>query len=573
MLDFGSLLVERGLVSPRDLDEGKRAQSEIGCSLGLALVRLGSLAETDLVAIMAEMWGLPVLASADMPNLATVVEALQRTHSTVEWLKAREAVIWFAPPIQTPGGPSGALNGASDAPERLHVAARNPMDASLQEAAEQWHPEPAQFYLATQQTLETVLVGLDAERAAEEEAIADSQDSRRLREMAEEAPVIDFVNAMFAEAITRRASDIHVEPFEDRFIVRMRVDGILDQWRMAPRSQFDAVDSRIKLLSGMDIAERRLPQDGRQSIRIAGREMDLRVSTLPTTWGESLVLRLLGKTSALPELRQLGVAEDHQLLLDQLIAHPNGVILVTGPTGSGKTTTIYRLLSQLNDGVRKILTVEDPVEFALPGVMQVQVKSEIGLTFAAGLRSMLRQDPDVIMIGEIRDSETARIAVQAALTGHLVISTVHTNSALAAAPRLLDLGVEEYLLADVLRGVVGQRLVRRVCDTCGRRVVGEPELEARAAAVPGAPRNTEPLWREAVGCAACGSTGFRGRVGLYEVMPVGGELQAAIRQRRPELELTRVAESQGYRTMFGDGLLKARAGHTTVDEVRRVVGG
>ena len=315
--------------------------------------------------------------------------------------------------------------------------------------------------------------------------------------------MIDFVNGVFAEALARRASDVHVEPFEDQFFVRMRIDGMLVTARRGPRSNFDAVCSRIKLLSGMDIGERRLPQDGRQTIRVSGQQVDLRVSALPSTWGESVVLRLLGKTSRLPDLEELGLGEAEAERLLALAEQPNGVLLVSGPTGSGKTTTIYRLLTHLNDGVRKIVTVEDPVEFDLPGVVQVHVKSDIGLTFAAGLRAMLRQDPDVIMVGEIRDPETAKIAVQAALTGHLVISTVHTNSALAAVSRLLDLGVEDYLLADVLRGVVGQRLVRRLCPHCATPARPSSAATTRPRRRPAWRCEGAADWREPAGCEAC----------------------------------------------------------------------
>ncbi|HEY4587453.1 MAG TPA: GspE/PulE family protein, partial [Brevundimonas sp.] len=400
-------------------------------------------------------------------------------------------------------------------------------------------------------------------------------DAARLRELAQEAPVIDFVNAVFAEALTRRASDVHVEPYEDRFLVRMRIDGVLTTARSAPRSNFDAVCSRIKLLSGMDIGERRLPQDGRQSIRVSGQEVDLRVSTLPCSWGESIVLRLLGKTSRLPQLSELGVSAQQEQGFLRLAEHPNGVFLITGPTGSGKTTTIYRLLTHLNDGERKIITVEDPVELDLPGVIQVRVRSEIGLTFAAGLRSILRQDPDVIMVGEIRDPETARIAVQAALTGHMVISTVHTNTALAAIPRLLDLGIEDYLLADVLRGVAGQRLIRRLCEDCAR-----PSTPAEAAAheqsvaahLHAITADEPARWMEPVGCARCGHSGFRGRLGVYELAPMSPALIAGMRASADEDQLTAVARSEGFLSFADDALLKARRGQTALTEVHRIAG-
>jgi general secretion pathway protein E len=342
--------------------------------------------------------------------------------------------------------------------------------------------------------------------------------------------------------------------------------------RTAPRSRFDAICSRIKLLSGMDIGERRLPQDGRQSIHAAGQELDLRISSLPSVWGESLVLRLLGRIDRLPKLAELGVSDAQAAQLLALVDRPSGVVLVSGPTGSGKTTTIYRLLVHLNNGARKIVTVEDPVEFELPGVVQVQARSDIGLSFAAGLRSILRQDPDVIMIGEIRDQETARIAVQAALTGHLVISTIHTNSALAAATRLLDLEVEPFLLADVLRGLVGQRLVRRLCPHCSHpsdsdRVAAYEALAPRDVATSG-----HAAWREPIGCALCAQSGYLGRLGLYEIALATPELEQDVRQRASEEQLTRTARAGGFRSLFDDGYAKARAGLTSLAEVRRAVG-
>jgi general secretion pathway protein E len=310
-------------------------------------------------------------------------------------------------------------------------------------------------------------------------------------------------------------------------------------------------------------------------VRISGQEVDLRVSSLPAAWGESMVLRLLGKTSRLPELSELGLTDTDAAKLMKMVDQPNGIVLITGPTGSGKTTTIYRLLTGLNDGVRKIITVEDPVEFDLPGVVQVHVKADIGLTFAAGLRSILRQDPDVIMIGEIRDPETARIALQAALTGHMVISTVHTNSGLAAISRLLDLGVEDYLLADVMRGVVGQRLLRRLCKHCSKPA-DPAQVETFRCSIPAGLRSKlkdgEQNWREPVGCAKCGRGGYLGRVGIYEIAPLAGEASNAIRRRAGEPELLAAVRHTGYLTMFEDGIAKAARGETSLSEVFRVIG-
>ncbi len=557
---IGRLLIEAGLITPQDLQQALQAQRQLGGLIGQTLVRLGSVSERDLLDGLSRQLGLAIALSHDMPEVAEVLRAVETLRINLSWLLERDAVVWLAPDH----------NGQ----DRLNIVARHPLDPAIQEAAEAWRRDPAIFRLASQQTLEGLLEQLGKARDQElaDDRFAGANDTQRLREMAQEAPVIDFVNAVFSEALARRASDVHVEPFEDRFLVRLRIDGVLQTWRTAPRSLFDAVASRIKLLSGMDIAERRLPQDGRQSIRINGRELDLRVSALPTTWGESLVLRLLGKTKALPELDALGVFADQQDMLRSLIARPNGVILVTGPTGSGKTTTIYRLLNELNDGVRKIITVEDPVEFDLPGVVQVHVRADIGLTFAAGLRSILRQDPDVILVGEIRDSETARIAIQSALTGHLVISTVHTNSALAAVSRLLDLGIEDYLLADVLRGLVGQRLLRRLCDQCATALdpAEAAPLEAETRRRFADRLTRAPAWKRHAGCPQCDMTGFRGRIGAYEVASVHDAFADAVRRRAPEGELEAIARRDGFRSMYEDALLKARLGLTSMAEAARI---
>lgn len=495
---------------------------------------------------------IPDLTEALAPSTDEVALALERFHLTHGWLVANQAILWLG-------------RGAQG--EELCVASARIENPSLQETAEQLLPASPRLFRATSSLLRPYLAELGADagpRAA--------QDPIHLREIAEEAPVVDFVNAMLAEATARRASDVHVEPFEDRLSVRFRVDGVLSLWRDAPRTLFDAVASRIKILSGMDIAERRRPQDGRQSLRIAGSDTDVRVSSLPTTWGESIVLRFLGKQSGLPELVDLGFSSSQRAAMRGLIGGASGMILVTGPTGSGKTTTVYRLVTELNDGLRKIVTVEDPVEVDLPGVMQTQARPEIGLSFASGLRAILRQDPDVILVGEIRDAETAAIATQAALTGHLVISTIHTTSALGAITRLMDLGVENYFIADVLRGLVGQRLVRRLCPHCSAPSSADAAERITHLDIADATAQ-QPFWRDAVGCAECGKSGYRGRVGVFEIATMTAALRAAIRRGEDEQTLERCAREAGFVTAFEDGVLKARAGETTLREVRRALAG
>ncbi|WP_447908722.1 GspE/PulE family protein [Brevundimonas bullata] len=564
---LGEVLVERGLVRPADVANALSLQAQNGGLIGLNLVRLGALSEAQLLEVLSEQLNLPILAPEDSPAPVKISAFLDEIRSPLGWWAEREAVVWRE------DAPDGEEGGES----RILCAAVQPMDPALAERIGQATAEPVIFLLAQRSLIEALTEDISRDHAPVMDAGLGGAgaDAVRLRELAQEAPTIDFVNAVFAEALTRRASDVHVEPYEDRFLVRMRIDGVLTTARSAPRSSFDAVCSRIKLLSGMDIGERRLPQDGRQSIRVSGQEVDLRVSSLPCSWGESIVLRLLGKTSRLPQLSELGVSAAQEEGFLRLAEHPNGVFLITGPTGSGKTTTIYRLLTHLNDGERKIITVEDPVELDLPGVIQVRVRSEIGLTFAAGLRSILRQDPDVIMIGEIRDPETARIAVQAALTGHMVISTVHTNTALAAIPRLLDLGIEDYLLADVMRGVAGQRLIRRLCSDCARPSTAA-ESKVHELAIPAhlrAVAKREPAgWREPVGCGKCGGSGFRGRVGVYELAPMSPAIIAGMRASADEDQLTAAARSEGFLSFADDGFLKARRGETALTEVYRIAG-
>ena len=553
---LGEILLERGLVSNAELAEASRVHDRFGGQIGPTLVRMGAISEDDLLEVLSQQLNVPILNRDSLPTEAAVLAAAARLRAPTRWLIEHEAAPWFTM------DEAGA--------EHLCVAARRADDPALQDAIEQWGAVSTRLYLASSLLLEPLLLALGAET---DHARADGPlDPSRLLELAEEAPVIDFVNAVFTEALAQRASDVHFEPFEDKIVVRLRIDGVLTQWRTATRGSFDAVSSRVKLLSGMDIAERRLPQDGRQRIRVSGKDVDVRVSTLPTTWGESIVVRLLGSTIHIPELGALGLETDQRTLLLETIQRPNGLILVTGPTGSGKTTTVYRLISHLNDGFRKIITIEDPVEIDVPGTLQMKVRPEIGLDFATGLRSILRQDPDVIFVGEIRDSETAKTAVRAALTGHLVISTVHTNSALAAVSRLLDLDVEEFLLAEVLRAVVGQRLLRRVCGACSKpSEAGAYEARLRTLA-PSAQLETPPAWRESAGCASCGRTGYQGRFGVFETTGIDAPMQDAIRGRASEPELAALARQRGFRTLLERGLMKARAGETTFSEALRVVG-
>lgn len=388
--------------------------------------------------------------------------------------------------------------------------------------------------------------------------------------LAEEAPVINLVNSIVERAIYADASDIHVEPGVKNMVVRFRIDGKMSEFMQQPSSRFPAIASRIKLLSNLDIAERRLPQDGRFTTRAGKREFDVRVSTAPDVHGESIVMRLLPKKRDELSLGSLGFEPDHLELIRKWGALSNGIILVTGPTGSGKSTTLYGLLSDIKTGEEKIVTVEDPVEYQLEGITQVQARADIGYTFAKALRTFLRQDPDVIMVGEIRDKETADIAVQSSLTGHLVLSTLHTNDAVSVFPRLADIGVEPYLTAATIQGVQAQRLVRRLCDHCSVETE-EPEFITHGSEfTPIRDKIASPKWRKAVGCKECHGRGFRGRVGIYELVPVTSELRSLIAQQSEVTHIRNKARQLGFRSLLQDGLLKAAKGMTTVDEVLRV---
>ncbi|MBL8745343.1 MAG: type II/IV secretion system protein [Phycisphaerae bacterium] len=405
--------------------------------------------------------------------------------------------------------------------------------------------------------------------SASDDGIAnlESVEAEALHRMAEQPTLINLVNLLILEAIRGRASDIHIEPFEKRLNVKYRVDGVLVEQPSPPKHLQPAITSRIKIMAGMNIAERYVPQDGHITLRFEGRKVDIRVSTVPTIYGESVVMRLLDKESVSLDLESLGMRAQDCREMDRLIALPHGMVLVTGPTGSGKTTTLYAALSRLYDPTKKIITIEDPVEYELSGVNQIPVNPKRGLTFATGLRSILRQDPDIIMVGEVRDAETAEISVRSALTGHLIFSTLHTNDAASAVGRLLDMGVEPFLLASVLEGVLAQRLGRRICVSCRRN---EPISDAVRHRLSPAELSMFPGGQcvRGAGCDRCDRTGFRGRIGYYEIMRVTPEMRAAIGRRVPSHELLRTA-SADHVTMRRDGLMKAAEGLTTVEEVLR----
>ena len=551
---LGELLLDAGLVGAADLERGLALQQKIGGRIGSVLMRIGAVSEDNLLQVLSRQLGLPVMG-ADVPAPDEDIARLtaMQAPAGIDWLLDQQVLVW-------PGEGSD-----------LFCAARDPLLPALREAMQHAYPNrKIHWCLCRAQDLERMLDGLAHHARSDEWGGGDEQ---QLRAMAEEAPVVELVSNLMAQAVEQRASDIHLEPEERIFAVRFRIDGVLHTRLQLPRDRFDAVASRLKLISGMDIAERRLPQDGRLSTRVGGQEMDIRVSALPGVHGESIVMRLLPKERKELGLEKLGFESDHLAMMKEWTAEANGIVLVTGPTGSGKSTTLYASLAAANDGLKKIITVEDPVEFQLPAITQIQAHPDIGLTFANALRSILRQDPDVIMIGEIRDLETAEIAVQAALTGHLVLSTLHTNDAISAFTRLIDMGVEPFLVATPIRAVQAQRLVRRLCSHCARPHSVPQNIEAEAAVfahkvLPG----MASRWMEAVGCTHCMNTGYRGRLGIYEMVPVSEAMQHLIVSGASVNDMKKLAREEGHRFLRDDGLLKAWQGLTTVEEVLRVAG-
>ncbi|RNE91975.1 type II secretion system ATPase GspE [Marichromatium sp. AB31] len=539
-------LARAGRLTESDLARARRLAEEGGEALLPMLLRLGLVAERALAEALAAELGLELVESERFPGAPVAEERFTPRFlkdARVLPLAERDGVLEVA--LANPADPFvvQAVRLAAAGPVRLAVALPSVLEQSferLYEAA----PEPA---------------------AEEPSGEIDATDIEQLKDLASEAPVIRMVNQLLQRAVEARASDIHLEPFADTLRVRYRVDGVLQEVEAPPVRSSAAVISRVKIMARLNIAERRLPQDGRIPLRVQGRELDLRVSTVPTLFGESLVIRLLDKDRVRFDLDALGFDGALRARLDRVLEHPYGILLVTGPTGSGKSTTLYTLLARLNTESRKIITVEDPVEYQLAGINQIPVRPAIGMTFASALRAIVRQDPDVIMVGEMRDLETARIAVQSALTGHLVLSTLHTNDAASGATRLLEMGVEDYLLTSTVNGILAQRLVRRLCPHCRARYRADAELAARL----GLATDALDLHR-AVGCDACRGTGYHGRLVIGELLILSEAVRAAVLDHAGAAEIRRIARAEGMVTMFEDGVTKARAGLTSIEEVLRV---
>ncbi|TMB01072.1 MAG: type II secretion system protein GspE [Deltaproteobacteria bacterium] len=548
------LLIEQGRITQDDLRKVKRLQQERGERLERLLLDLGFISEEDLLPLLSAYLGVETIHRRDFPTAPLPLGSLN-----LKFLKHAKVL------------PLAQTNGT------LTVAMSDPADYYTIQSLELATGLQIEPRLARErdvlEALETIYGGGNAAGGASAETTDtelevfsdDEEDVNHLRDLASEAPVIRFVNLLISRAVEQRASDIHIEPFENELKVRYRIDGVLHDVEAPARRLQAAIVSRVKIMSKLNIAERRLPQDGRIKLRLMGREIDLRVSTLPTLYGESVVLRILDRSSIVVTLGSLGFPEDTLAQFDRLITKPYGMILVTGPTGSGKTTTLYGALDKINSPDKKLITIEDPVEYQLFGVNQIHVKPQIGLTFANGLRSIVRQDPDVIMVGEIRDAETAEIAIQAALTGHLVFSTLHTNDAAGAVSRLLEMGVEDYLLASSLLGVLAQRLVRKVCEKCRRSAEITPTVQ-RELGGDGTPAQVY----EGTGCEDCAQTGYRGRSGIFELLLVNDVIRPLILKRSSADMIKDAGVQQGMRTLREDGWHKVRTGVTTVAEVVRV---
>ncbi len=546
---IGEFLVSQGLVSAQDIDQALRVQQKVGGRIGQLLMRAGAISEDVLLDCLSTQLQMPILGKTGKEPSLSDIQLNAETHGlNMDWMFDQQVVVWADQ-------------------DRLCYTAQDVLSTSILEALSVMLPDSTPVaHLSTSQSLGRLLSYVRSSTLSQQD-----DNLQRLIEMAEDGPTVELVNNIMAQAGDLNASDVHVEPEQDAFKVRFRVDGVLRTQHNLPSDRFNALVSRVKLISNIDIAERRLPQDGRFSTRVGGKDYEIRVSTLPGVDGESLVMRLLPKEREEMQLDRLGMRVDHMDLMKRWMRQPHGIVLVTGPTGSGKSSTLYAAIDDSNDGVRKIITVEDPVEFKLPGVTQVQTHAEIGLTFASALRSILRQDPDVVMVGEIRDLETAEMAIQASLTGHLVLSTMHTNDAVSAFVRLTDMGIEPFLVATPIVGVQAQRLVRRVCQACSiadEQPTISADLRDRLDDMASAGEASD--WRLPQGCSVCSHTGYKGRLGIYELIPVTEQLQEMILAGKSLDDMRRSLALKGTRFMKEDGLLKARAGMTTIDEVLRV---
>ncbi|PIV32746.1 MAG: type II secretion system protein GspE [Lysobacterales bacterium CG02_land_8_20_14_3_00_62_12] len=552
---IATFLIARGRLKEADLLRARRLQEESPNADFISLmVRLGLVSERDAAEALSEVLQMPLLSARDCPdappaNVQLSIRFLKQYHVVPIGEDEQELHLLVAEPQDH--YPLDAVRLAVGKPVTVRVGIRSEIDDLIE-----------RYYGSGRSAMGTIVENLS------EDATRSEDDVEHLRDLASEAPVIRLVNLVIQRAVEARASDIHIEPFETRLKVRYRIDGVLEEVESPPANSTAAVISRIKIMAKLNIAERRLPQDGRIMLRVQGKELDLRVSTVPTSFGESVVMRILDRESVVLDFHTLGFTDEFLPQFMEVLSMPHGIMLVTGPTGSGKTTTLYTALSKINTADVKIITVEDPVEYQIEGVNQIQVKPQIGLDFSHALRSIVRQDPDIIMIGEMRDLETAKIAIQSALTGHLVLSTLHTNNAAGGITRLLDMGVEDYLLSSTVNGILGQRLVRRV--EVGHRqayaalpeVVQQFELERYT--------DQRPVQLYKPGPSELTPTGYLGRTTIMEFLRMTDPLRRLVMKHADMGVIEQAAREEGMRTMYEDGLVKALAGVTTLEEILRV---
>ena len=551
---LGQILLEQGLLTQEQLDHALEEHRKTPRSLGRTLIDLGYIRERDLVRALAEQVGLEFVDLSETkidPMVASLLpEPLCRRYRAL---------------------PIGERDG------KLLVAMSDPANVYALDDIRTLTGRDVQPVVATANDIEQAIqkfsaMGEQVEALASEaaERLEGETELADVEAAVEDAPIVKLVNAIMTQAVADRASDVHIEPTEKDVRVRFRVDGVLHEVMHSPKNIQNGLISRLKVMADLNIAEKRVPQDGRVSMRVSGKNLDLRLATLPTVYGEKVVIRILDKSNALLQLSQLGFQEQAYRRFERSFRRPYGAILVTGPTGSGKSTTLYATLNIVNSPDRNIITVEDPVEYRLPGVNQIQINPKAGLTFASALRSILRADPDIILIGEIRDRETAMIAVESALTGHLVLSSLHTNDAPSAITRLTEMEVETFLVASAVDCVVAQRLARRLCERCKEPYVPDPQELREAGFTEEQMEQIHELYRP-VGCEVCSRTGYRGRFGLYEVMPMSEEIERLTVERASSEAIRAVALEQGMIDLRADGLMKAMQGLTSIEEIARVV--
>jgi len=554
-LKLGEMLIEESVITPEQLEEALREQLKTKELLGTSIIRLGFAKEEEVLQALSDKLGVSYIK----------IRELEINPEIIEKVPAKFACYYKIIPIRLDSN-------------RLNLAMTNPLDLGLIDdiklvlgleiepclAGERDILEAIKkYYGVGAETIEKIMDQVDTSPSGptQREAATDTE------EMADDASIIKFVNQVLQQAVVERATDIHVEPFEGELRIRYRVDGVLFNASIPPTIKYLhlAIVSRIKIMAALNIAERRLPQDGRIKLKVADSDLDLRVSVIPTSYGESVHIRILS-ANVLMGMEKLGLLEDDLKIIEELIQKPHGILFVTGPTGSGKTTTLYACLSRINDASKNIITIEDPIEYQLHGITQIQVNPKIGFTFANGLRSMLRHDPDIMMVGEVRDLETSQIAIRVALTGHLVFSTLHTNDAVGAITRLIDMGIEPYLVSSSIEAAMAQRLVRVICDKCKREVIPDASLLEELRIDP----QEKKVFYEGKGCAACKFTGFKGRTAIYEILVMNDEVRDMVLRRASISEIKDAALKSGMRTLFDDGMVKIERGITTISEVLRV---